>query len=182
MRFVVTLVLGTAMLVACTPTPSPSPTPQSSIAPAPSASASSRTTPSPSAPSPSLAAESAICVPFTGELPAGLEGDPCPSALAAVRAIVEPLGFPMARIYIEPGPFACGNDVWPGVTSPPICYGPIIFPGTTMHGWTAFQGTDKVAAVALSRQLPGGASPSIVPPWRAVLKDFAKPPTGWVMP
>ena len=51
-----------------------------------------------------------------------------------------------------------------------------------MRGWIAFHGTDKVAAVALHREVPRRDSPSEVPPWRAVLKDFTKPPTGWVMP
>jgi hypothetical protein len=181
MRFVVRLVLGAAVLAACTPTPTPSPTQQPSIAPS-SASLSPLITPTPSAPAPSSAAESVACVPFTGQLPAGLEGDPCPSALAAVRAIVEPLKFPIARIYIEPGPFICGSYLWPGIGSPPVCFGPIILPGTKMHGWIAFQSTGKVAAVALSRRVPGRASPSSVPPWRAVLMVFVVPPAGWVMP
>jgi hypothetical protein len=96
--------------------------------------------------------------------------------------IVEPLDFRIARIYIEPGPFICGDYLWPGIGSPPVCFGPLIIPGTMMRGWVAFHGTDKVAAVALSRQVPRRASPSPVPPWRALLMDFVVPPTGWVMP
>jgi hypothetical protein len=129
-----------------------------------------------------LAAESATCVPFTGELPVGLYGDPCPSALKAIRAIVARLDFPIARIYVEPGPFICGDYLWPGVTSPPICFGPIIIPGTMMHGWSSFEGTDKVAAVELRRGVPPRASPPVVPPWRATVVAFVVPPTGWVMP
>jgi hypothetical protein len=181
-RFVVSLALGAGLLIACTPTPSPSPTPQASIAPSPSAPTSPQATPTPGPPSPSLATESATCVPFTGELPAGLEGDPCPSALAAVRAIIEPLGFPIARIYIEPGPFLCGNYLWPGIESPPECFGPIIIPGTMMRGWVAFHRTDKVAAVELRRDVPRRASPFVVPPWRATVVAFVVPPTGCVMP
>lgn len=121
-------------------------------------------------------------MPFSGQLPAGLEGDPCPSALAAVRAIVDPLGLPIARIYLEPGPFICGSYLWPGIGSPPVCFGPIIVPGTNMRGWIAFHGTDKVAAVALRRQVPRRASPASVPPWKAVVMALVVPPAGWVMP
>ena len=169
------------MVVACAPAPSPSPTSQAYIAPSPSASTSPQATPTPSPPSPSLAAEP-VCLPFTGELPAGLEGDPCPSALKAIRAIVEPLGFPIARIHVEPGPFICGHYLWPGIGSPPECFGPIIIPGTRMHGWSSFEGTDKVAAVELHRDVPRRASPPVVPPWRATVVAFVVPPTGWVMP
>lgn len=182
MRLGVVMVLGAAMLAACAPAPSPSPTAQPSVAPSPPPSPSPLVTPTPSIPSPGPAAETVTCVPFTGQLPDGLEGDPCPSAVAAVRAIVEPLGFPIARIYIEPGPFTCGNDLWPGVKSPPVCFGAIVIPGTRMRSWVSFVGTDKVAAVALNRQVPGRASPSTVPPWTGVLEDFVVPPAGWVMP
>ena len=131
---------------------------------------------------PSALAESVTCVPFPGQLPAGLEGDPCPSALKAVRAIVKRLDFQIARIYIEPGPFICGDYLWPGIGSPPVCYGPLIIPGTMMRGWVAFHGTDKVAAVELRREVPRRASPTVVPPWKATVLAFIVPPTGWVMP
>jgi hypothetical protein len=182
MRFVVTLLLGAALLSACSPSPSPSPHATSSIAPSSAASPSPVVTPSASTPSPSALAESVICVPFPGQLPAGLEGDPCPSALKAVRAIVKRLDFQIARIYIEPGPFICGDYLWPGIGSPPVCYGPLIIPGTMMRGWVAFHGTDKVAAVELRREVPRRASPTVVPPWKATVLAFIVPPTGWVMP
>ena len=122
------------------------------------------------------------CVPFSDHLPAGLEGDPCPSALKAIRAIVARLDFPIARVYVEPGPFICGDYLWPGIGSPPVCFGPLIIPGTMMRGWVAFHETDKVAAVALRRDAPRRASPPVVPQWRATVVAFVVPPTGWVMP
>lgn len=173
MRLGVRMVLAAAILAACAPTPSPSVTPSPLVRPTTSA-------PSP-APSTSPPAETVTCRAETGPLPSGLAGDPCPSAVAAVRAVVEPLGTPIVRIYIEPGPFFCG-DLWPGVGSPPVCFGPLVLPGTRMHGWVIFVGTDQVAAVALSRPLPGRTNASPVPSWTATLQAFVVPPTGWVMP
>jgi hypothetical protein len=96
---------------------------------------------------------------------------------------VERLGEPIARIYLRPGPFDCGV-LWPGVGSPPVCFGVAVLPGSTMHGWVSFSGTDKVAAVALRRDVVpiSGAIPSPVPPWTASLVAFVVPPTGWSMP
>jgi hypothetical protein len=172
-----------ALLAACAPAPSPSfsppPTAAPSPAPAPSVSASS---PGPSVSLPtSTPTETVICVPETGPLPSAL-GDPCPSAIAAVRTVVEPLGEPIARIYLQPGPF-CGG-LWPGVGSPPICFGVLVLPGSTMHGWVRFSGTDKVAAVTLHRDVfpVSEAIPSPVPPWTASLAAFTVPPAGWSMP
>jgi hypothetical protein len=52
-----------------------------------------------------------------------------------------------------------------------------------MHGWVSFSGTDKVAAVALARDVSlGGAIPSPVPPWTARVVAFVVPPAGWSMP
>lgn len=179
-----------ALLVGCA-TPVPSPRPTTAIAPSLvpiSPSPSAAPSPSASSPAPSVSlptstpAETVICVPEKGPLPSALAGDPCPSAIAAVRAVVEPLGQSIARIYIEPGRFDCGV-LWPGVGSPPLCFGPLILPGRTMHGWVSFSGTDKVAAVALARDVPvGGAIPSPVPPWTASLVAFIVPPAGWSIP
>jgi len=118
----------------------------------------------------------------TAPLPSALAGDPCPAALAAVRALVAPLGFPIARIYLAPEPFVCG-DLWPGVGSPMVCFGPLILPGRDMHGWVAFNGTAKIAAVTLDRPFPPDGSPTAsAPPWQASLAAFVVPPAGWVMP
>lgn len=171
-----------ALLVACAPAPSPSISPSPTAAASPSA-------PSPSAPSPapsvslptSTPTETVICVPEPGPLPSAL-GDPCPSAIAAVRTVVEPLGEPIVRIYLQPGLF-CGG-LWPGVGSPPICFGVLVVPGSAMHGWVSFSGTDKVAAVTLRRDVfpVSEAIPSPVPPWTASLAAFIVPPAGWSMP
>jgi hypothetical protein len=112
-------------------------------------------------------------------LPSGLQGDPCPSAIAATRAAVAPLGLTIARIHLEPGVFRCGA-FWPGVGTPNVCLGPIVLPGTAMFGWVAFSGTAKVAAIQLSRTPSFDTTPSS--PWRASLVAFDMPPAGWVMP
>jgi hypothetical protein len=145
---------STEAVVAAPTLPTPSPTPSASSIPSPSAS-------------------TVTCLPETAPLPSGLQGDPCPSAIAAVRAVVASLALPIARMHIEPGPFGCG-DLWPGFGSPVICFGPIILPGTSMHGWVRFVGTAKVAAVELHR------TPSR--PWTPALRAFVVPPAGWVMP
>ena len=80
-----------------------------------------------------------ICVPETGPLRSAL-GDPCPSAIAAIRTLVERLGEPIARIYLQPGLFCDG--FWPG-TTPPICFGVFVLPGSTMHGWVSFSGPTR---------------------------------------
>jgi hypothetical protein len=183
------LVLAALMLSACAPAPIPSPSASAVVSPAPSPSVTASPSASPSAslpsPSPSVSLpptvppESVSCTPDRG-LPAA--GDPCPAAVAAVRKVVKELGGTISRIYLVPAPFPCGG-LWPGVGSPVICFGPIVLPGRTMHGWVRFLGTDRVAAVSLARDLPiGEPIPSPLPPWRASIEAFVVPPTGWQMP
>ncbi len=174
MRHLVILLLAVALAgcaspgptLTLTPAPTPSPTPSASPAPSP--------TPPPNT--------SVTCLRETAPLPSALAGDPCPAALAAVRALVAPLGLPIARIYLAPDPFFCG-DLWPEVGSSTVCAGPIVLPGRDMHGWVAFTGTAKIAAVALERPFPPAGSPTAsAPPWQATLAAFVVPPAGWVMP
>jgi len=88
----------------------------------------------------------------------------------------------IARIRVDPDPFECG-DLWPGVGSPPICFGVVILPGLAMHGWASFVGTDKVAAIALRRSSIGPYSVGApFGPWQGSLEAFVVPPAGWVMP
>ena len=165
-----------ALFAACGPAPSPPISSSPSVAPVPSA-----PSPAPSVSLPtSTPTETVICLPETGPLPSAL-GDPCPSAIAAVRTVVEPPAEPIVRIYLQPGLF-CGG-FWPG-TTPPICFGVFLLPGSTMHGWVSFSGTVKVAAVVLRRDVfpVSGAIPSPVPSWTASLAAFIVPPTGWLMP
>ncbi len=144
----------------------------------------------PTSPSPAVAASPTplpspiiACVPEAGPLPSGFDLNPCPSAIAAVRGAVAPLGLPVAQIHIQPGYFPCGQH-WPGVGSPPVCFGPLTLPGTAMHGWVAFAGSEKVAAVQLTRRPPTGrgASPSGTGAWQASMVAFEVPPAGWLMP
>jgi hypothetical protein len=165
--------LGLVILAGCASTPSPTPSP-STASPASSPSPASSSSPAPAA------SALVTCLPETGPLPSGFGGDPCPSAIAAIRAVVAPLRLTIARLRIEPGPFECG-DLWPGVGTPPACRPPVI-PGRDMHGWVSFVGTDRVAAVALVRQLPDGALASTPGPWQATLLELEDPPGGWVMP
>jgi hypothetical protein len=151
--------------------PSPSPPPSQPLQTSPSPPPSPTASPSPSA--------SVSCVPEPAEVAPGGSGDPCPSALAAVEAVVAPLGLPVSQIRIQPGPFQCGV-LWPGVQSPVVCFGPVIVPGASMHGWVAFEGTAKIAAVGLSRTPPNGSVPA--GPWKAAVVAFAVPPDGWAMP
>ncbi len=148
-------------------TPSPSPPPPTTPSPPP--------TPTPS-PVPSA---SVACVPEPAEVAPGGSGDPCPSALAAVRAAVAPLGLPIAEVYIQPGIFWCGV-LWPGFQSMPPCAGIPVVPGASMHGWVAYAGTAKVAAVGLARTPPHGSTPG--GQWKASIVAFTVPPDGWVMP
>lgn len=162
-----------AISACASPVPTGTPTPPSSAAvvatptlPAPSPTPSASSVPSPSG-------QTVTCLPEIAPLPSGLQGDPCPSAIAAVRVVVASLGLPIARMHIEPGPFLCG-DLWPGVGSPIICAGTPVIPGTSMHGWVTFVGTDKVAAAEVHR-VPSH-------PWTPALRAFVVPPAGWVMP
>ncbi len=126
-----------------------------------------------------------MCLPETMTPTVGspIPIESCPDAIAAVRAVVAPLGLPIARIYLVGGRFQCG-DLWPGSGSPPVCFEPFYLPGTAMHGWAAFFGTDNVAAVALTRILPSPSPVTPLPgwPWQAHLLAFVVPPPGWVMP
>ena len=107
--------------------------------------------------------------------------DECPSAVVAVEALVARLG-PIVRVQVDRGPFECG-DLWPGVGSPPMCYGSLIVRGSTMHGWASFLGADKVAAIALQRSsLERNSVGPPFGPWKARLAAFVVPPAGWVMP
>lgn len=142
--------------------------------------------PSPSS-SPSQQDERVTCTP--GPPAQAGDGDPCPDAVAAVRAAVASVGGTIARIVIAPHRFNCG-DLWPGVASAQLCFGPIEIAGTTMHGWVGFLETRKVAAVSLWRGPPSGvgtpsasgAAASPLPGWQASVDAFAVPPAGWVMP
>jgi hypothetical protein len=117
------------------------------------------------------------CVSEVVTLPSGGRmADECPSAIVAFGAVAAPLGS-IARIHIDPRPFACGN-LWPGIASTPVCFGALILSGSAMHGWATFVGTDKVAAIELSRSWVGTS----FGPWRGNLLAFVVPPAGWVMP
>lgn len=159
---------------ACTsPVPTGTPTPHSSeaVVATPTLPGTSSTPTVSSVASPS--GESITCLAEPGPLPSGLQGDPCPSAIAAVRVVVASLAMPIARMHVEPGPFHCG-DLWPGAGSPIVCFGAMVLPGTWMHGWVTFVGTDKVAAVELHR-MPSHR-------WTPALRAFVVPPAGWVKP
>ena len=107
--------------------------------------------------------------------------DECPSAIVAVEALVARLG-PIVRVRIDPGPFECG-DLWPGVGTPPACFGPAILPGLAMHGWAAFLGMGKVAAISLERSsLEPKSVTAPFGPWKATIAALVVPPAGWVMP
>jgi hypothetical protein len=177
-----TLAAVGALILAVAACASPAPSP-SAQAPAATPAASAPGTPPPVTPPPTATppTETDACVPEPAPSPYTL-ADPCPPAIAAVRAVVAPLGLPIARVVLQPRPFACGPDLWPGVASPAICFGILIIPGMTMHGWVSFTGSEKVAAVSL--RLQGGLGPSPVPGpmWSATLEAFEVPPAGWVMP
>jgi hypothetical protein len=124
--------------------------------------------------------ESDTCLADPRPLPSGLEGNPCPSAVSAVRALVATLGLTIEAIYLAPDLFMCG-DPWLGAGPP--CPMPYVPPGTVMHGWVSFAASAKVAAVYLDRSLPkklATSAPS--PPWQARLAAFMVPPAGWEMP
>jgi hypothetical protein len=149
----------------CGPTaPSPAPT-------------SAEPTPLPASPTPSVPVAVTSCQPDPNAVPLG---DPCPSAILAVRSAIAGLGLP-TTIVVQPGRFYCGV-IWPGVGSPPACLGgPAIEPGREMRAWVAFAGSSKVAAVALLRDL--AASPAASPgPWLTNVFAFQVPPEGWVLP
>jgi hypothetical protein len=174
------VLVAAALLSACANPPS------SPSAPAPSASAehSFGATPAPiAATAPATATppvETVRCVPEPAPSPFTVS-DPCAGAITAVRKAVAPLGLPIARIVLQPGPFDCG-DLWPGVSSPAICFGPLVISGTMMHGWVTFAGSANVAAVSLHLQLPTASSPIPSPIWVATIATFRGPPAGWVMP
>jgi hypothetical protein len=115
----------------------------------------------------------------------GVLADECPTAIVTLKTLAAQLGS-IVRIRIDPGPFECG-ELWPGVGSPPLCFGSAIFPGLTMHGWASFLGTSKVAAIALQRSSlqRSQVGPRVGPPfgpWQASIASFVVPPAGWLMP
>ncbi len=99
--------------------------------------------------------------------------------IAAVHEALAPLGLSVARIVLQPDPFDC--LLWPGAESQIRCQ-PATIPGTAMHGWVTFTGSDKVAAVSLSFQVSAGSSPAPSPSWVATVAAFQVPPAGFVMP
>jgi hypothetical protein len=175
MKHLAAVMVVMAVVVACA-SPAPSPIPTASANRSPSG------TPPPITPSPTATplTETVLCVPEASAT-ASTMVDPCPPAIAAVHNVIAPLGLPIARMVLQPQPFDCG-DLWPGVGSPAICYGPFVMPGTTMHGWVSFTGSAKVAAVSLHLQPATGPSPAPSPMWVATIAAFQIPPAGWVMP
>lgn len=171
MRYLAALLLSVALTACASPAPTPSPTPP----PVPTATAS----PSPSPTELPAPSASITCVQQITAGSAVPAGDPCVSAIPAVRAVVAPLGLPIASMYIGSGTFDCGV-VWPGIESMPACSEPAFLPGSAMHGWVAFTGTAKVAAIQLTRVPLQGATQS--GPWQARIVTFVVPPTGWTMP
>ena len=173
-------VLVAALLLAACASPSPSPSAQTPTA-TPTASAPG--TPAPVTPPPTTTppAETDVCVAEPMKT-VYIGVDPCPPAIAAVRAVAAALGLPIARMVLQPRPFGCGRDLWPGVTSPMVCADVPVLAGTTMHGWVSFVGSIKVAAVSLRRQPSTGPSPGPGAMWVATIAAFQVPPAGWVMP
>jgi hypothetical protein len=184
MRCLAALLLSLVVAACAAPAPTPEPSiPTVSPVPTPSPPQPSVTAPT-SSPSPAPAespepSPSITCVQEITAGPAIPLGEPCVSAIPAVRAVVAPLGLPIVRMYVEPGPFQCGV-IWPGLQSMSVCAGIPVIPGAQMHGWVAFTGTAKVAAVSLFRAPPEGTTPS--GPWQATIVAFGVPPTGWMMP
>jgi len=157
------------------PTPSSTPPPVSLPTPTPTVVSSASGTPSP-VPSPSV-----NCVSDHTSASGAPLADECPSAIAAIDVLVARLG-PIEQIRIEPGPFDCG-DLWPGVGTPPACFGPAIFPGREMHGWAGFLGSAEVAAISLERSsLEPKSVTAPFGPWKATIAALVVPPAGWVMP
>jgi hypothetical protein len=175
-----TLAAVAALVVAVAACADPVPSPSAST-PTSTPAASAPGTPAPVTPSPTATppAETDVCMAKPMKtLYIGI--DPCPLAIAAVRAVVAPLGLPVARMVLQPQPFDCG-DLWP-VGSPAVCPGPFVITGTTMHGWVTFVGSDKVAAVSLRLQGAMDPSPPPSPMWIATMEAFEVPPAGWMMP
>jgi hypothetical protein len=177
-----TLAAAAALIIAVAACAGPAPSP-SDQTPTATPAVSAPGTPAPLTPAPTAtpSAETDVCVP---ELMKSvyIGSDPCPPAIAAVRAVIAPLGLPIARIVLQPQPFGCGRDLWPGVASPLVCFGVMVISGTTMHGWVSFTGSAKIAAVSLGLQPAAGPSPAPSPVWVAAIEAFQVPPAGWVMP
>ena len=170
-----------ALVVAVAACASPVPSPSASASPStPAASAPGKPAPVTPPPTTTPPAETDVCVAEPMKT-VYIGIDPCPPAIAAVRAVVAPLGLPVARMVLQPRPFDCG-DLWPGIGSPMICAGVVVIPGTTMHGWVTFVGSDKVAAVSLRLQGATDPSPPPSPVWVAQIVAFQVPPAGWAMP
>lgn len=125
------------------------------------------------------------CTPSVDPQWPAFASDSCPQAVDAVRALFSSPDLVITRIYLDPGAFACGI-FWPGAISPKIvCLGVIQISATAMHGWVTLYGTDRVAAVGLSRPWPdpgNGATPDpSASLWQASIAAFVVPPTGFVM-
>ena len=122
------------------------------------------------------------CHGESGPMPSMLADDPCPDAILAVEAAVAPVGLPVDRIVLEPGPFYC-DLIWPGGQSAGPCFGPMVRPGQYMHGWVWFRGSDQVAAVMLGLDLPDDLDQpgATRPPWHATLVATEVPPAGFVV-
>ena len=180
MRLAMVMLVASLVVGACAP-PAPS-TPELPTATPPSSSVVGSPMPATPPPTATPPADTVLCVPPTLPPSSPFGGDPCPAAIAAVRAVVEPTGFTIGRIVLEPDRFSCGA-YWPGVESPIVCYGPFILPGTAMHGWVSFVGSNEVAAVEVRRPYPApDQSPSPSAQWTASIVALAVPPAGWVMP
>jgi hypothetical protein len=148
----------------------------------PSARPTSEASSSPPAPTPLPLGPAVTCVPELVILPSGGSmADECPTAIIAFEGVAARLGT-IARVRIEPGDFDCAGHLWPGVGSPPMCFGVLVLPGSAMHGWATFEGTDKVAAIALRRSPASPYSVGAFGPWLGSLAAFSVPPAGWVMP
>ena len=93
------------------------------------------------------------------------------------------VGLPLAWLVVGPGPFYC-DVIWEGAASVRPCYGPAVRPGQYMHAWVGFGGTERIAAVALGRNLPPDEELATADPipWRATLLAVEIPPGGWSKP
>jgi hypothetical protein len=99
--------------------------------------------------------------------------DGCPAAYAAIETAVAPLGLPVDSITVLPDDFPCRLPFTSSATRCPAL--PDVPPPPSLNGvYVAFVGTDKVAALTISRASNG--------PMVAQRVDFEVPPAGWSMP
>ena len=173
MRALIPVLAALAVLTGCA---APLPSATSSPSPRPAVTPVSSPTPTPQ-PTPAIA-----CV---REVIPSASGDPCPSAIAAVEMTVATLGLPMSRMSLVGGPFICGG-YWFGPGSAPACLMEPYLPGQWMHGWVAFVGSSKVAAVLLGHPEPDvpccGSPPPSPWSWQATVSAFQVPPSSFVFP